>query len=104
MIEKDDFLEQLRRDARPLRYEGDDVTWTRLQARVRAGIASAPGIEVFLTRWFRPVAASLAVLTLVAALGSAWYVENRDPVSLDSIAQNSSVEVSVDGEAYSVPN
>lgn len=96
-----DFMERLRGDARALRYEPDDVAFVRLQARVRERIAAAPTVAQFLTSWFKPLAASLATLSLVAALGTAYYVETRDQVTIDSLASNS-VEISVDGATYSV--
>ncbi len=97
----DNFLERLRGDARRLRYEPDDLAWVRLQARVRERIAAHPTVSQLLASWFRPLAASLAALSLVAALGTAYYVETRDQVTLDSLASNS-VEISVDGATYSV--
>lgn len=97
----DNFLERLRGDARQLRYEPDEISWVRLQARVRERIAAAPTVSHFLTAWFRPLAASLATLSLVAALGTAYYVETRDQVTMDSLASNS-VEISVDGATFSV--
>jgi len=97
----DNFLERLRGDARRLRYEPDDLAWVRLQARVRERIAARPTVSDLLASWFRPLAASLAALSLVAALSAAYYAESRDQVTLDSLASNS-VEISVDGATYSV--
>jgi hypothetical protein len=96
----DNFLERLRDDARQLRYEPDDVAWVRMQARLRERIAH-PTAAQFLASWFRPLAASLAALSLVAALGTAYFVQTRDQVTLDSMA-SSSVEITVDGATYSV--
>jgi len=96
----DNFLERLRDDARQLRYEPDDLAWVRLQARVRERIAH-PTAAQFLASWFRPLAASLAALSLVAALSTAYYVQARDQVTIDSLAA-SSAEISVDGATYSV--
>lgn len=97
----DNFLERLRGDARALRYEPDDVAWVRLQARVRDRITAAPTAAQCLASWFRPLAASLAALSIVAALSTAYYVQSRDQVTIDSLASNS-VEISVDGATYSV--
>src|ERR1051326_7886648 len=96
----DNFLERLRGDARQLRYEPGDVAWVRLQARVRERIAARPTASDFLASWFRPLAASLAALSL-AALSTAYYAESRDQGTIDSLASNS-VEISVDGATYSV--
>jgi hypothetical protein len=97
----DNFLEQLRGDARQLRYEPDDVTWVRLQARVRERITARPTVAQLLAAWGRPVTASLAALSLVAALSVAWLVQTRDTATVDSLASNS-VEISVGGDTYSV--
>jgi hypothetical protein len=99
----DNFLERLRGDARRLRYEpDDDFAWVRLQARVRGRITAAPTAAQFLASWFRPLAASLAALSLVAALSTAYYTRSsHDQVTVDSLASNS-VEISVDGATYSV--
>jgi hypothetical protein len=96
----DNFLERLRGDARQLRYEPDDFAFVRLQARVRERLIQ-PTTAQFLASWFRPISASLAALSLVAALGTAYYVETRDQVTMDSMASNS-VEITVDGATYSV--
>jgi hypothetical protein len=98
----DNFLERLRGDARQLRYEPDDFAWVRLQARVRGRLTAAPTAAQFLASWFRPLAASLAALSLVAALSTVYYTgTSRDQVTVDSLASNS-VEISVDGATYSV--
>ena len=95
----DNFLERLRGEARQLRYEPDDFAFARLQARVRERIA--PSATHFLVSWFRPLAAALAALSIAAALSTAYYVQSRDQVTLDSLASNS-VEITVDGATYSV--
>lgn len=102
----DRFFERLRDAAGPLRYEPDDVAFTRLQARVRDRIRTPQTVAQLLAGWFRPVAVSIAVLTLVTALGSAWYQQNHEmstTASLDAMATtSSSVDVSVDGDTFSV--
>ncbi len=100
-MSNENFLEELRGDARQLRYEPDDATWTRLQARVRERIAAHPTVAQLLAAWLRPVGASLAALSLVAALSATWLVQTRDTATVDSMA-SSSVEVSVGGDTYSV--
>ncbi len=96
----DNFLERLRGDARRLRYEPDDFAIVRLQARVRERIAARPTVSTFLVSWFRPLVSTLAVLSLAAALSTA-YVVQRDQPTVDSMA-SSSVEITVDGATYSV--
>ena len=99
-MSNDTFLERLRGDARQLRYEPDDFAFVRLQARVRERIAARPTVSHFLVSWVRPLAASLAVLSLAAALSTVYYVQ-RDQPTIDSMA-SSSVEITVDGATYSV--
>lgn len=67
------FFERLRQDADALQYEPDEVTRTRIAARVRARIAAlpAPTVAQMLASWFRPLAASLAALVLAASIGLA---------------------------------
>lgn len=100
------FLERLRTDAAPLRYEpADPATWTRLSARVRDRIArgSQPlTVAQLLTRWFRPVVASLATLALVATLGMHWFETSHDTMTVENAMASNNVEISVDGDIYSV--
>jgi uncharacterized protein with von Willebrand factor type A (vWA) domain len=100
---ENDFLERLREDARALRHEPDDVALTRLRARVRARIDAGASVAQLLASWFRPVTMSLAALSIVAALGTAWWQQSRDTVTVDTMA-SSSVEVSVGGDTFSVPD
>ena len=106
MSNDDKFLERLRAEARPLRFEPDDMMATRIAARVRERIAAEAqaGIAQVLARWFRPVVASLATLALVAALGVQWLEQSRDvpPVSLDSLTSTQTVDISVGGDTFSV--
>jgi hypothetical protein len=100
----DKFFDRLRAEAAPLRYEPrDDAMWTRLQARIRERIDTAPpDIAQLIAGWFRPLTASLAALTLATALGVAYYEQSHDAgASIDSLAQ-SSIEVSIGGDTYSV--
>jgi len=97
------FFERLRDDARPLRYEADDVALTRLAARVRERVAAEPTVAQLLARWFRPVAVSLATLALVATLSVQWYERNQQqPVTLDAAMSTDAVEISVDGNTYTL--
>jgi len=104
-MSEDKFFDRLRAEAAPLRYEPqDDAMWTRLQARIRERIDNAPpDVTQMIAGWFRPLMASLAALTLVTALGVAYYEESRDTgASIDSLAQTSSIDVSIGGDTYSV--
>jgi hypothetical protein len=96
-MSEDRFLDRLRADARQLRYEpDDDFVWTRLSARIRQRIAEPTVIDL-LARWFRPVAASLVAVAIVAGVGLTLID------ATDSTAMNpDSVEISMAGDIYSV--
>jgi len=99
----DRFFERLRDDAPRLRYEPDGVMLTRLTARVRERVASAPTVESFLARWFRPLAMSLGVLALAATLGVQWYERNQQQsTTLEAAMSADPVEISMDGNTYTL--
>ncbi len=100
------FPERLREDARPLRYEPDDVVLTRLQARIRERVAVPHGVAQLLAAWFRPIATSVAALALAAAVGTTWFARNLDTANtIDAMAANNSqIEVAVGGDTFSVTN
>jgi uncharacterized membrane protein len=101
----DTFLERLRDDARQLQFEPDDVMSTRIAARVRARVSeeAAGGVSLLLARWFRPVVASLAALSLAAVLGVGWLELRPEPApGLDAVSSNQTVDVSVGGDVFSV--
>ena len=106
MTDNNDFLNRLRTDARPLRYEPDEMMSIRIAARVRERIAaeSQSSIAFVLARWFRPVVASLATLALVATLGIQWAEQSPDTSvpSLDSMTSTQSVDISLGGDTFSV--
>jgi hypothetical protein len=104
MTERDDFLERLQRDARPLRYELDDVAVTRIRARVAARVQEEPsGVAAMLARWLRPAAASFVALVLATTLGIRWIQQSPEPASVDALlTSNSSVEVTIDGDTYTL--
>jgi hypothetical protein len=101
----DNFLEQLRDEARQLRFEPDDFMTTRIAARVRARVSeeAASGVSQMLARWFRPVVASLAVLSLAAVVGVGWLELAPEPASgLDVVSSSQTVDVAVGGDTFSV--
>jgi glycine/D-amino acid oxidase-like deaminating enzyme len=103
MTDRDDFLDALRVDARQLRFEPDDVMASRLAARVAARIAEPNGgVASILARWLRPMAASFATLLIVATLGVRWFEQSREPAAIEALLNNSSVEVTVDGDTYTL--
>ena len=100
---EDKFMERLREEAEHLRFAPSDNApiWTRLSANIRDRIQTHTTVSSMLARWFRPMAASFAMLAIVAALSIGW-VESREPAySADSIASNS-MEISIDGDTYSL--
>jgi len=100
---EDRFLERLRDDAAQLRFTPADNApiWTRIPALVRGRMHADTTVSTLLARWFRPIAASFAMLAVVAALSIGW-VETREPAfNTESMASNS-MEISVDGDTYSL--
>lgn len=102
----DNFLEQLRNEARQLRFEPDDMMTTRIAAHVRVRVAddAQAGVAQILARWLRPVVASLATLALVAMLGVGWLEQSHEvPASgLDALTSTQTVDISVGGDTFSV--
>ena len=91
---EDRFLERLREEAVHLRYEPDDVVAGRIAARVRERIAQ-PSVATVLALWFKPIAATLSVLTIAAALTFAL---------LDRTGDQETLAITVAGEEYVVGN
>jgi hypothetical protein len=99
----DRFFERLRDDAQRLRFEPDDVMLTRLSARVRERVAAQPTVESFLARWFRPLAVSLTAIALVATLGVQWYERTQQqPTTIEAALKTDPVEISIDGDTYTL--
>lgn len=76
----DEWFEQLKRDAAPLRYRvADPWTVDRLTRGVldRLEIDPAPPAFVFLSRWLRPLGAAFALVTLLCA-GAAVLTKNSE--------------------------
>ena len=100
---EDRFMERLREDAAQLRYAPSENApiWTRLPAGIRGRMQGEATVSGLLARWFRPIAASFAMLAIVAALSIGW-VETREPAyNTDSMASNS-MEINIDGDTYSL--
>ena len=100
---EDNFIERLRDDAAQLRYTPAENApiWTRLPATIRGRMQSEATVSTLLARWFRPITASFAMLAIAAALSIGW-VESREPAyNTDTMATNS-MEISVDGDTYSL--
>lgn len=95
------FLERLRDDAEPLRFEAGDFMQARIAARVRERIAAQPGVAQFLARWFRPLGAALSAIALAATLSVAW-AEQQAPDSsaptLDAVTSTQTVDLASAGD------
>jgi hypothetical protein len=94
----DPFFERLREEAPALRYEAEDVTYTRLAARIRGSITAPMTVSHWLARWFGPLTASVAALALTASLGLTWYQQTYEPVSVEQI---SSIDTAAEGYLFS---
>ncbi len=94
-MSEDRFLDQLRADARALRYEIDPAGASRLRARIRARL-DEPTVAQFLAAWFRPLAASLSALALIAGIAITVLERNQNI----SLADN--IEISIGGDVFSV--
>jgi hypothetical protein len=94
---EDKFLERLRSDAQPLRFQAEDeAMWTRLAANIRARVEQ-PTVAQLIAAWLRPIAASLAAAALAAVVGIAVFdLEDLSPVETEPI------EISMAGASYSV--
>jgi hypothetical protein len=91
----DRFLERLRSDAAPLRYEPDSIAMTRLRARIMSRLIE-PTPAQFIARWFRPLAASLSAIALAGILGMTLYERDATAVA------NDAPRVTMGGDVFSV--
>ncbi len=93
------FFERLREDASALRYDADDVTLSRIRARIRGRIENPATVAGLLAAWFRPLAATLVAVAIAAAIGVAAFT----PAEELNLGE-SPVVVSMAGDAYRVAN
>src|SRR5262245_13164926 len=100
VMTEEKFFEKLREDAARLRYSLDDAG-SRLSARVRERVRTETTVSQMLARWFRPITASFAMLALVAVLSLSW-VERRDSASSTDTLASNSLEITVDGDTYTL--
>lgn len=93
----DPFFAKLRNDARPLRHEPDEVTLSRIRARIQSHIGNTqPTVAQLLAAWCRPIVAGAAAIVLAATIGI-------NVVRTDSFSLSDTVlEISVGGETYRV--
>jgi hypothetical protein len=70
---EDDFFARLRQDAAPLRHRPDEATLARIRARIQERLhehmAPQPTVAELIASWFRPLAAAVAVLAIIAGVG-----------------------------------
>jgi hypothetical protein len=93
MTEHDDFLARLRADAAPLRHRPDETTLARIRARIQERIAAPePTVAELIAAWFRPLAAAVAIVAVIAGVGLATI----------EMPERGGVEISVGGETYVV--
>jgi len=95
MSEHDDFLERLKADAAPLRYQPDEAALTRIRARIRERVAAPPTVAQLIASWFRPLAAAVAIVAVAAGIGLA-------TIDVPADASVDGVEIVVGGETYVV--
>lgn len=94
----DRFLDRLREEARPLRFEPDQMVLARLQARVRQQIASRPlSVSQLLVSWLRPVGMSLAALALAVSIIAGFEQQQHDA----SATALESITASADSPSFS---
>lgn len=98
------FIDRLRQEARPLRFEPDEVMAARIAARIRTRLAAPPPTAAqFLERWFRPLTAAFSAIVLVATVSVFWLDRaTMEPPSGESLSASSAIEISAGGEIYSV--
>lgn len=88
----DEFFDRLRGEARKLRFDGAPGAHERIRAGVRAGIDRGESLTEVLLGWFRPLAAGLSALTLVAA-AAIWM---QQPVAGDLLASSDAAPLTED--------
>lgn len=91
----DRFFERVRSDAAPLRYEPDAIAMSRMAARIREQIAEPQTVAQLLARWFRPLAAAVVAIGIVAGIG---LVTIDEPAS----SYEPALEITMAGDVYRV--
>jgi hypothetical protein len=94
-MSEDKFLDRVREDARQLRYEIDAVATTRVAARIRSRL-SDPTVAQWIAGWFRPLAAALSALALIAGIGITLLERNQ------TVSIGDPIQYEVAGDTYSV--
>ena len=97
-MSENDFFERLRADAKPLRYQPDEMELSRLRAKSRATI-DRPTVAEMLAAWFRPVLAAVAAIAAIAA----FTLTSMDPNEQASLGEQN-VEIVMGDDSYRVAN
>ena len=92
----DPFFERLRDDAAALRPKPDEFVLARIRARIHERIAPRPTVAQLLAAWFRPLAATLTVIAIAAAIGLTTVDTNEVPFG------DQRAELEMGGDTYSV--
>ncbi|HEY0144454.1 MAG TPA: hypothetical protein VGF48_26455 [Thermoanaerobaculia bacterium] len=92
----DRFFDRLRADAAPLRYEPDPVAMTRMAARIRAATTAEPTVAQLLASWFRPLAAAVVAVAVIAGISLAAIGAD------ESAPYEAPLEITVAGDVYRV--
>lgn len=96
MMNDDAFLTRVRDAARALQYSPADMALNRVSARIRERLAR-PTVAELLARWFRPVAASVTAVAIVASLALNLFERESETLAFDE-----PIEISMAGDSYSV--
>lgn len=92
MTNDDEFFEQIRGEAKRLRFEGRPGAHERIRTGVRSRIDKRESAASLLLGWFRPVIAAVAA-TLAMAAALAWM---QQPAAGDLMASSDVAPLSED--------
>jgi hypothetical protein len=97
-MSENDFFERLRADAKPLRYQPDEIALSRIRAQIRATI-ERPTVAEMLAAWFRPVLAAVAAIAAIAV----FTLTSLDPNEQATLGEQN-VEIVMGDDSYRVAN
>ena len=95
-MNEEQFFERLRGDAAALRHEPDEFALARIRARIHEHLVPRATVAQLLAAWFRPLAATLTVIAIAAAIGITTVDVN------DTAFGEQSVDVVMAGDSYRV--
>lgn len=97
-MSENDFFERLRADAKPLRYQPDEIALSRIRAQIRSAI-ERPTVAEMLAAWFRPVLAAVAAIAAIAV----FTLTSMDPNEQPTLGEQN-VEIVMGDDSYRVAN